>query len=84
LWTYWTGNFGDLPTWLNLTGQRVVGTMAITSAFGVAQLASALLARAPDTPAPAEETATVPEWLQVTEATPAGSSRSSPAQSRSR
>jgi hypothetical protein len=85
LWMYWTGNFGDLATWLNLTGQRVVGTMAITSAFGVAQLASSLLARAPATPAPADETATpMAEWLDVTEATPAGRSRASPAQSRSR
>jgi hypothetical protein len=66
LWTYWTGNFGDLPTWLSMTGARVVGSMAITSAFGVAQIASALLAARPvDEPSPA-----LPEWLALGEFTP--------------
>jgi hypothetical protein len=84
LWMCWTGNLGGLSTWLHLTGQRVVGTIAITSAFGVAQPASSLLARAPDAHAPVDERATLmAEWLGVTGATPAGRSRVSPAQSRS-
>jgi hypothetical protein len=64
LWMYWTSNLGDLSTWLRLTGQRVIGTIAITSAFGVAQLASSLLARVPDTHAPVDERAALmAEWL---------------------
>jgi hypothetical protein len=84
LWMCWTGNLGGLSTWLHLTGQRVVGKIAIISAFGVAQLASSLLARARDAHAPVDEPATLmAEWLGVTEATPAGRSRVSPAQSPS-
>ena len=84
LWMDWTGDLGDLSTWRHLTGQRDVGTVAITSASGVEQLASSLLARAPDAHAPADERATLmAEWLGgVTEATPAGRSRVSLAQSR--
>jgi hypothetical protein len=66
LWIYWTGNFGDLRSWLSVTGLRVTGTMAITSAFGVAQIASSLLAARPvDEPSPA-----LPEWVAPGEFTP--------------
>jgi hypothetical protein len=88
LWTYWTGNFGDLQTWLSLTGARVVGTMAITSAFGVAQIASVLLARgSPAATGAGGPPTAVTEWPADTEsaltplrrgaaaATPSGRSR---------
>ena len=83
LWIYWTGNFGDLPTWLSLTGSRVVGSMAITSAFGVAQIASSLLAtRDPEPLAPDEpEHDAAPERLALSGRARAGSLPASPAQS---
>jgi hypothetical protein len=63
LWMYWTGNFVDLPTWLSLTGARVVGSMAITSAFGAAQIASSMLAtRAAEGEAPPAGPLTVPAF----------------------
>jgi hypothetical protein len=83
LWIYWTGNFGDLPTWLSLTGSRVVGSMAITSAFGVAQIASSLLAtRGAEPLAPNEpEHNATPERLALSGRARAGSLPASPAQS---
>jgi hypothetical protein len=82
LWMYWTGNFGDLPTWLSLTSQRVVGTMAIASAFGVAQLASSLLSPGREAPARDGESPTaVADWLRVSDPAPAGSSQASPSRS---
>jgi hypothetical protein len=74
LWMYWTGTFADLPSWLSVTGLRVAGTMAITSAFGVAQLVSSMLAAraAEEPPRPP-----VSDWLRVSEPAPVGSSQAS-------
>jgi hypothetical protein len=74
LWMYWTGHFADLQSWLSVTGLRVTGTIAITSAFGLAQLVSSMLgARAAQAP----PRRTVSEWLGVSEPAPVGSSQAS-------
>jgi hypothetical protein len=78
LWMYWTGNFADLPSWLQLTGLRVVGTLAITSAFGVAHLASTL---ALSEPVAAVEGDGLGERLGVSEPVPARTPRPFPVRS---
>jgi hypothetical protein len=85
LWMYWTGNFADLPAWLELTGQRVVGTMAIVSAFGLAHLAAtlALPARA-GRAEPDGEVEELSGWLDVSDPPSARTRPASPAPSTPR